>query len=343
MRHPSRFLLCLVALLCLALAPSCGGSGGDKGTTAGGGGGAGGGGAGGGGGVGGATGSGDTIGWLARLNNMRAWAGLAPVTEDASLQQGGDEHCIYMVRNDVIEHAQDLGACCKTAAGLNAAQNSNLSISGGIPGLQVERPLRSWMTGPFHGIGMIDPRLSQSSFSNYYELTGSFHHGAALDVLSNRNAAATGYPIMWPGNGAVVDILSYDGFESPDPLASAPFSAPCGLPIYLQLGSGGVTPSVTASTFSEAGGAPLPHIVFDETTYSNPNGAEQSLGRAVLGGRDCVVLMPQAPLQAGKTYNVSITSNGTVHAWSFSTDASASKRDLEPMKRVMTPAPQPQK
>ena len=335
MRQPSRLLLCFVALFCFALAPACGGGGGDGGTTPGGGGGAGGGG----GTVGGSPGSADTIGWLARINNIRAWAGLAAVTEDASLKQGGDEHCIYMVRNDVIEHNQNTGVCCKTAAGLNAAMKSNLSISGGTPGLQQEAPIRGWITGPFHGIGILDPRLTQSSFSNYYELVGTFHHGAALDVLTHLSGTATGYPIMWPGNGAVIDILSYDGNESPDPLAGSGITAPTGTPIYLQLGSGGVTPSVTASSFSEAGGAAMPHIIFDETSYTNPSPAQQSLARSILGGRDCIVLMPHAPLQAGKTYNVSITSNGTVHAWSFSTDASASKRDLEPVKRVMAPVP----
>ncbi len=333
MRRPSRLSFCLVALLCLALAPACGGGSGGDGTAGGGTGGTGGGGT-----VGGAPGSADTIGWLARLNNMRAWAGLAPVTEDVSLKQGGDEHCIYMVRNDVIEHNQNSGACCKTAAGLNAAMKSNLSVSGGTPGLQQEAPLRGWITGPFHGIGMLDPRLTQSSFSNYYELIGTFHHGAALDVLTNRGGAAAGYPIMWPGTGAVIDILSYGGNESPDPLANSGLTAPTGIPIYLQLGSGGVTPSVTASSFSETGGAALPHIIFDETTYTNPNAGEQSLARSILGGRDCIVMMPSAPLQAGKTYSVSITSNGTVHAWSFSTHATATKPDLT--TRTLAPAPQ---
>lgn len=46
------------------------------------------------------------------------------------------------------------------------------------------------------------------------------------------------------------------------------------LPVIVQLGSGGVTPQVTASWFMD-GNRPVRHCVFDETNYHNRNKTEQ--------------------------------------------------------------------
>jgi hypothetical protein len=61
----------------------------------------------------------------------------------------------------------------------------------------------------------------------------------------------------------------------------------------------------------------LEHCVFDETTYTNPNGAEQNLGRAVLDARDAIVLLPRAPLDRQTNYSVSITADNQTYRWTF--------------------------
>jgi hypothetical protein len=62
---------------------------------------------------------------------------------------------------------------------------------------------------------------------------------------------------------------------------------------------------------------PLDHCLFTETTYTNPDPSQQSLGRTVLGARDAIVVMPRSPLVAGHQYSVSLTVNGVTHSWSF--------------------------
>ncbi len=74
------------------------------------------------------------------------------------------------------------------------------------------------------------------------------------------------------------------------------------------------TPNVSASSLSKDGAGNLAICELDETNYTNAD--QQDLGRGVLAMRHAVVLMPQAPLSAG-LYRVSITSGGTVYAWSF--------------------------
>ena len=87
-------------------------------------------------------------------------------------------------------------------------------------------------------------------------------------------------------------------------------------------GDGSVTPNVTAHSIT-SGGSATEHCVFDETNYTNPDSNQQSLGRAVLGGRDAIVLIPRQPLTPGATYRVSLTVNGTVHRWSFTVSKTA--------------------
>ena len=102
--------------------------------------------------------------------------------------------------------------------------------------------------------------------------------------------------------------------------ACAGYTAPSGLPILLQIGSGAVTPNVTAHSFTQDG-APLDHCVFDETTYVHPDGGTQNTGRNILNARDAIVLIPRQPLAPGATYQVSMTVSGQVYVWTFTVAA----------------------
>jgi len=73
------------------------------------------------------------------------------------------------------------------------------------------------MTGPFHGVGMVDPTLAQTGFSLYSSPDGASTY-ATLDVLRGQTATPT-YPVMFPANGKAMPYRTYDGTESPDPLS----------------------------------------------------------------------------------------------------------------------------
>jgi hypothetical protein len=224
-----------------------------------------------------------------------------------------------MVKNDEIGHDEDPNNQWYTPEGDTAAGNSNVMVSSSTSSPD-EFAIDLWMSGPFHGVSMIDPQLETVGFGSYREAIGTWQMGAALDVLRGRTSTeppAGTYPVMWPGDGQSTTILSFGGTEWPDPLTSCSgFTAPTGPPIYLQIGSGGLTPNVTATSFQQ-GGSNLSHCAFDETNYSNPDSYEQSLGRQILNSRDAIILIPEQPLIAGQTYTASITANGSTYTWNF--------------------------
>ncbi len=261
-------------------------------------------------------------GWLSYVNYYRSTAGLPPVSEKPEWSAGNRNHAIYMVRNDVIEHDEDPDKPWYTPEGRAAAQNSNLIISFDVQATD-EWAIDGFMQAPFHALGIIDPRLLQVGYGSYREADGQFQMAAGLDVIRGMGPAAqTPYPIFWPGNGVSVPISFYWG-EHPDPLSSCPgYSAPSGLPLILQLGSGTITPAVSASSFT-SNGQSLEHCVFDETSYSNGDPVQQTLGRTILNARDAVILIPRLPLAPGSTYSASITANGQVYYWSFSISVKA--------------------
>src|SRR5262249_23320421 len=163
--------------------------------------------------------------------------------------------------------------------------------SGDLPD---DAAIDGWIETPFHAVGILDPHLLQSGFGRYYESKTRIQTGACLDVLRGLGDVPSGvtFPIMYPQYGASVLVSDYSGSEYPDPLTAWPgYTAPTGPPIILQVGSGNVTPQVTAHSFSQ-GGTPLAHCVFDETSYLNPNSTDQALAHAVLDTRDAIILLP---------------------------------------------------
>jgi hypothetical protein len=253
--------------------------------------------------------------WLSYLNGIRSLGNIPPLGENSTWSDACVLHSRYMVKNDEMAHSEDPSNPWYTPAGDAAAGNSNLMMSTNVskPDLQA---IDMWLTGPFHGLGLLDPELGSTGFGSYRENDGAFQMGACVDVLRGlgSTSASVAYPIRWPENGRSLPYLAYTGGEMPNPLSGCPgYSVPSGPPIYLLLGRGEVTPNVTAHSFS-ANGQALAHCVYDETSYS---GDYPDLGRSVLNSRDAVVLIPRQPLTAGVTYTVSITANGRTHSWRF--------------------------
>ena len=257
--------------------------------------------------------------WLAYLNAYRAQAKLAPVAEDTQWSEGAYLHARYIVKNDVIEHQEEDGNEWYSEIGRQAAETSNLMASWN--GLAPDRKaLDLWMRGPFHALGILDPRLMAVGFGSYRALDGGFQMAAVLDVLRGLQVSAASdiAPVLWPGPGSNIWLLSFNGGEYPDPLSSCPgYSLPTGLPILLQL-TGSTSPEILQHTFQE-GATPLEHCVFNSTSYDHPDAAARALGQTVLEQRQAVVLIPRYPLEPGKTYSVRITTDDETYAWSFST------------------------
>ena len=63
-------------------------------------------------------------------------------------------------------------------------------------------------------------------------------------------------------------------------------------------------------------GRELETCVFDETSYTHPDHETLALGRAILGDRHAVVVMPREPLSAGR-YAVTLSTGDQAYDWSF--------------------------
>ena len=265
---------------------------------------------------------------LNRLNFHRNLSGLPPVTESAAQSAAALLHSTYMVKNDFIGHSEDPTNQFFTAAGNQSAMNSNLSITSNV-NATLTQAIDGLMNAPFHGVGFIDPKLAVSGFGHYCENIGTFKCGSTVNVLEGRGAlpGGTTFPILWPANGQTLPHASFNGGEFPDPLTGLPgFTLPTGGPIYVQFGSGNATINVTSVTLTDnTTNAQVAVGSFDETNYTNPDPGTQSLGRAVLGTRDAVVIMPSNPLTPGRNYTVSIVNNGVPTTWSFTVSATANR------------------
>ena len=275
--------------------------------------------------------------WLAYVNFYRALACLPSVTENASYTYGDQQHACYMVKNDFIGHTETAGYPCYTPEGAAAAAASNVMVTSDVNATD-NYAIDLWMRGPFHAVGIIDPKLQQVGFGSYREADGGWQMAAALNVISGLGSsppASVTYPVMWPADGLTVNLRSYTGSESPDPLAScAGYTAPSGLPIILQLGAGNAVafggPSPVTQFSLTEGATPRESCEFDENNYQNPDSNSQNLGRAVLSTRDAIVIVPRNPLTPGATFTVSVTANSQVYTWSFTVSVSATALEVEP-------------
>jgi len=256
--------------------------------------------------------------WLQYVNQFRELANLPTVSENSAYSAGAVLHSKYMVKNDVITHSENSSNPWYTAEGAAAGSNGNVAVSSSISTTD-EWAINLWMTGPFHAIGVLDPGLLETGFGSYREAIGTWKTGATLDVHRGRGIipADVSFPIYFPGDGESYWLTNYGGNEWPDPLTSCPgYSSPSGPPLMIQLGSGSITPNITASSFKSSGGD-LEHCVYDETTYVNSGSYDQNLGRLILNSRDAIVVMPKNPLDVGETYTVSLTNDATTYTWSF--------------------------
>jgi len=257
------------------------------------------------------------------------------VTDNGTYDSGDLQHATYLVENNAQGHEEDPTKPYYTPTGAAAGEQSNVMTSTSLATTD-QQAIEEWMAGPFHSMGILDPSLTQVGFGSFRQSMPGEQMAAALNIIAGRGPTTTAaLPVLWPGNGSSVPLLAYSGGESPDPLASCPgYSAPAGLPIVMLFGSNATTSVGAFSIFT--GGHPLDSCEFDATNYSNPDGAQQSSGRALLAARAGVVILPRSPLRAGTTYSMSVAVNGMTYGWSFSTTSGGS-----PTAALIHPAPPP--
>lgn len=252
-------------------------------------------------------------GWLVLLNDYRAVAGLPPVSEDPALSAADCAHAQYIVETGQRGHTEDPANPWYTAAGAAAGASSNVAWNFD-PSQTDDYFIDWWMRAPFHALGIVRPGLNTVGFCARHDAARSPASAAALNVLSGLGSATITAPIYFPGNGTTINQSTYPGGEEPDPMTSCPpgWGAGSGLPVFVQLPS--AVTAVQGHAFLD-GASNLPSCEESGADYVNPDSGAQQLGRALLG--NVVVVIPQAPLVLGHTYQVVIDVNGQHQVWGF--------------------------
>lgn len=192
----------------------------------------------------------------------------------------------------------------------------------------------------FNELPLLNPQLTAIGYGSYCEngdcvMTISLKQGASESILASLYEvpvftkatdssvgpflrARLRRPILFPPDKGTAVVASFDGKAQPNPQTSCGYSGETGPPILLSLGApmGGIEVKLSSYSFSE-NGAQLESCAFDETSYKNPDGYLQTLGRHYLYWGGAVILVPRAPLKPGHSYTVSITADSKPYTWSF--------------------------
>jgi hypothetical protein len=265
--------------------------------------------------------------WLQTLNAWRTASGLPTVAENAGWSAGAVAHSKYMVETPDYGHDEASGGIWATDDGEAAGANGNVAASSDATKSD-RRFVEQWITAPFHAAGLLDPKLATSGYGAYRRAGATpWPAAATLDVIRGRTGPDATVPTLFPGDDSVLPIAqqSYRGGESPDPLSPctgyAGSTINTGTPIFVLLPQAPTAATLTAIV--EKNNATVDSCAYDETSYTNPDGPSQTLGRSVLAGRHQVVVIPKEPLTPGAKYDVSVTvtysgaMTPTETSWSF--------------------------
>src|SRR5262249_43430098 len=104
---------------------------------------------------------------LAKVNDYRALAGLAPVALDPELSKGCQAHCAYIARNAEHPSTRGLGAHDEvpglpgfSADGRRAGRASVIAWGG----IDAESATDGWMATLYHRVPMLQPNLKRVGF-----------------------------------------------------------------------------------------------------------------------------------------------------------------------------------
>jgi hypothetical protein len=250
-------------------------------------------------------------GWLETLNSYRAASGLDPVANEPTWAAGIANHLRYLTETPpsyrvgafATEHAENPSSPYFTASGDAASRTSSLGY-----GWTERAAIETFLTAPFHAIGLLRPGLRRSAFAAREINVGI---DTIRGLVDDRSIA----PVLFPGDGALTSLTTYTGNESPNPLETCGgYRVPTGLPLLALLPN---APSPDVAAILTKGGELLDTCVVTANSFITSDPVYGNAGRDTLRRDNAVVIVPRAPLSVG-VYNVRLAQPGQDDlAWSF--------------------------
>lgn len=277
---------------------------------------------------------------LNRFNAVRSIAGLNPVALQANASMDCWLHGRYRAENNSRFHTEDPTLPYATSAGADCAGTSNLSTQYTIASEAATSTqlVDILFTVPFHAVGMLNPGQQSVGIGLYTQALPAGQTWAKQAGGIRSFGSQTTQPVTFPGDGQTTFLLKYAGGEWPNPLTSCAGFDPAqtGLPLIVRSGVFGDTTATEAQLTVDGIGVEV--CAFGSTQYVNtvdapgsyPDGVKsaQDIARSILRGYGAVMVIPKAPLEAGKTYQARVVVNGQARSWSFKTAASSGMQSL---------------
>ena len=216
--------------------------------------------------------------------------------------------------------------------GIRAAGASDLNQ--GVDGADA---VPAWMATPFHALAILNPLVETMGFADEEGNAALYVNGAIRDASDIGNFPVSVWPKVWPPNHSTVDLTSGRS-ELPSPAAACTtqwkrlahyglgLPVRYGLPVIVSYGPDAAPPSSAAATLSQ-GRTQFAVCVVTELNFherGNLPNERYSLtadGRAILGERHSVFIIPARPLVPGQTYVVRLSSSDGSVSWSFTVPA----------------------
>lgn len=252
----------------------------------------------------------DNPAWLQHLNQVRAEAGVGPLTINHAWDNGERLHSCYMALNNKVGHDEDPSKPGYTEEGLYAGMSSNAAAYrlGATPSEFIDR----WLAAPFHALAMLRPGLTQTSFGSCDSSDLTF---ASLDVLRG-NPSGGARPlrtVVFPGPNATTNLDRFNG-EYPNPQTACGLHDKPGLPAVAMFPSPIPAGASVSAEVSGPGVNGKTEVIASCVLYKNKPGLD-SLYTQHLGDNE-IIIMPSRILYNGR-YTIRLDAGSQTANWSF--------------------------
>lgn len=257
---------------------------------------------------------GEALGWV---NHVRESVGLHTVREESALQEAASGHARFLaLHQDLYDEGLSFHHEEKGREGFLAERywerqalfdTSEIAL-GEVIAFQPSSAaaVGQWMESVYHRIPLIDTRASAGGYAVRTDNGRTF----GVMELSQVDAGPEGDSwidkdfVAYPPNGAVMVPVSWDGNETPQPMAP-PSGYPSG-PVFTLSAADSERVRVASSSLMDDNGNAIPHTLLD---------AEND---AFFAAQTGLALYANDPLQPGMTYRITLKGfrGSAVFEWS---------------------------